>query len=193
MANLVTTVNEVLESNNQLAWRIANMQLQLEGSGYHAPSTIRSPLPSINEASSTRSTKLLPWKPNNLTGHRPLSIGNFDQNLQRDLRESPVYARYYFRGSHKLRDSSAVQSLGWSFFSKCSLAAISNLSVLQLPIYSGDLWNFQCYQFSDDYNTEDVPSTDTASIVTAKTELDSLIDELQGHEKPDYRIALLGS
>ena len=176
---MVTIVNQVLESNHELAWRIANMQTQLEGSDNHATSTIRHPLASINETASTRSTKLLSSTPNILGGYKASSIGNFDQVLQRDLRESPVYARNRRRDYRASMPSPAVQSLGWSFFSKCSLAAISNISVIRLPIYSYELWNPQCYHFSDEVENrreEELPSTDAASIMTAKTR--SGIEEL---------------
>lgn len=192
---MVKIVNEVLESNNELAWRITNMQMQLEGSDYHATSTIRYPLASINETISTRSSKLLPWTPNILGGYRASSIGNFDQSLQRELRESPVYARNRRRDSRRSMSSSAAQSLGWSFFSKCSLAAISNISVIRLPIYSHDIWNLRCYQFTDKVesrHTGELPSTGMASITDAKTRSDSLIKELLVQEVPNYKIALLG-
>ena len=197
VANMVTIVNEVLESNNELACRIANMQMQLEGSDYHPTSTIRYSLASIDKTASTHSAKLLSWKANNLGGYRVSKIGNFDQALQRDLRESPVYARNRCRDSHPSISSSAAHSLGLSFFSKCSLAAISNISVIRLPIYSHDLWNPQCYQFSDEAenrHTEELHSTDTASasIITAETGDDSLIEELLVQEVSDYKIALLG-
>ena len=194
VANMIAIVSQVLESNNELARRIANMEMQLEGSDYHATSTIRHPLASINETASTRSTKLLSWKPNILGGHRASSFGNFDQALQRDLRESAVYAPNRRRDSCPSMSSSAVQSLGWSSFSKCSLAAISRISVIRLPIYSHDLWNPQCYQFSDEIEsrrTRELPSTDMASIATAQSRSDSLIEELLVQELPNHKVALL--
>ena len=188
-------MNEVLERNNELAWRIASMQLQLDGPEFYATSTNRYPLASIDEATSTHSTKRLLWKPNLLTGYRPSSIGNFDQTLQRDLKESKVYARNRYRNSHRSMASSAIQSLGWSFLSKCSLAAISSISVINLPIYSRDLWNSEFYQLTDDAknkSSDNLLFSDNASVMTATTGLDSLIEGLLGHEVPDYKIALLG-
>lgn len=188
-------MNEVLEKNNELAWRIANMQLQSESPDIYATSIIKYPLASIDEATSIHSIKRHSWKPSILTGYEPSRIGQFDQALQRDLSESKVYARNKLRDSHRSMASSAVQSLGWSFFSKRSLAAISSISVINLPIYPRDLWNPQFYQRNDklEYdNLEDLPFSDNASIMTAKTGLDSLIEGLLAHEVPDYKIALLG-
>ena len=190
---MVTIVNQVLKSNHELAWRIANMQTQIEGSDNHATSTIRHPVASINETTSTRSTKLPSWTPKSFGGYRASSIGNFDQVLQRDLRESPVYARNRRRDFRASMSSSAVQSLGWSFFSKSSLAAISNISVIRLPIYSYELWNPQCYHFSDEVENrreEELPSTNTASIITAKTR--SEIKELLVQDVPNYKFASQG-
>lgn len=171
------------------------MQLQLEGPDFCAASTIRDPLASIDEATSTHSTKRLSWKQSILTGYRPSSIGNFDQTLQRDLSESNVYARNRHRNSRRSLTSSAIHTIGLSFFSKCSLAAISNISVINLPVSSRDLWNPQYYQLTDEANrkiSDDFPFSDNTSIVTAKTGLDSLIEGLLVHEAPDYKIALLG-
>ena len=171
------------------------MQLQLDGPDIYATSTNRYPLASIDEAASTHSTKRLFWKPNLLTGYRPSSIGNFDLTLQRDLKESKVYARNRYRDSHRSMASSAMQSLGWSFLSKCSLAAISSISVIHLPIYSRELWNPQFYQLTDEAkkkNSDNLPFSDNASVMTATTGLDSLIEGLLVHEVPDYKIALLG-
>ena len=171
------------------------MELHMEGSNRHAASTSHITLTSIDEVSTIRSTKLLAWNPTLFTTRSPSSVGNFDQNLQRDLSESHVYARNRYRFSLNTRSSSTGQSLGCSLFSKYSLAAVSNISVIRLPIYSRDLWNPQYYHFPDSAEADDMkdpPSADTASTVTAMSGMDSLIDQLLVRDAPDYKIALLG-
>ena len=191
VSNLATLVNRVLESNNELALRIAEMQVQIEGSNRYAASTLLVPLEPIDEVSTIRSTKLLTEKSSSFA-HKPSSDDTFDQNLRRDLNESKVYARNRHRFSLRSISSSAAQSLNYSFLSKCSLAAVSNISVIRLPIYSHDLWNPQYYLHPDsgrDGITKDAGFQDTASTMTG---MDSLIDNLLVRDAPDYKVAVLG-
>jgi len=193
---LVTLVNDVLESNHELALRLYDVQLQIGGYASRlAASTWRVPLESIGEASTIRSTKSLAGESSALLLRRPLSRDDFDQNLRRDLSESQVYARNRHRFSLASISMSPAESLSWSFLSNCSLAAVSNISVIRLPIYSCDLWNPQHYLISDSERDETlvdrIPS-DSASVVTAMTGIDSLVDNLLVRDAPDYKVALLG-
>lgn len=65
----------------------------------------------------------------------------FDQ----DLSASRPYARLTRRLSIGSLNSSAVQSLGWSYLSGISLADISEISIVGLPIAPDELWNGQHY------------------------------------------------
>ncbi|KAL8822492.1 MAG: hypothetical protein Q9191_006772 [Dirinaria sp. TL-2023a] len=192
VSNLAALVNRVLESNNELALRIADMQVQIEASNAHRASSLLVPLESIDEMSTIGSTEPLIEKSPTLF-HRLSNIGGFDQSLQRDLNESQVYARNRRRFSLNTISSSVASSLNYSYLSKCSLAAVSNISVIRLPIYWCDLWNPQYYLLPDsgrDESMKDFFFQDTASTMTG---MDSLIDHLLVREAPDYKIALLGT
>lgn len=62
-----------------------------------------------------------------------------------DLKASRVYMRVWSRDSNNSCSSSIVPSMGWSFLSGLSLADISNISTLSLPISCNELWNAQHY------------------------------------------------
>lgn len=195
VSTLVTLVDDVLQSNHELALRLNDMQLQIGGyTSRVAASTWHVPLESIGETSTIRSTKPLAGESYALL-RRPTDGDDFDQNLRRDLSESQVYARNKHRFSLASISTSTAESLNCSFLSKCSLAAVSNISVIRLPVYSCDLWNPQNYLFSDGERDEimevRIPS-DSASVVTAMTGMHSLVDNLMVCDAPDYKIALLG-
>lgn len=196
VSTLVTLVNDVLQSNHELASRLNDMQLQIGGyTSRLAASTWHDPLESIGETSTIRSTKPLAGDSCALLLRRPSDGDDFDQNLRRDLSQSQVYARNKHRFSLASISTSTAESLNCSFLSKCSFAAVSNISVIRLPIYSCDLWNPQHYLFSDgerDVIMEDIFPSDSASVVTAMTGMDSLVDDLMERDAPDYKIALLG-
>ena len=70
---------------------------------------------------------------------------NFGFRLEEDLQTSKVYQRVSFKHTNLSLPSSTARSLGWSFLSGVSLAEISNISVVSLPISVGNLWNPQHY------------------------------------------------
>lgn len=195
VSSLATLVNDVLESNQDLALRLSDMQSQIGGyTSRLSASTWRVPLESIGESSTMGSTKPLGGDTSTLL-RRPSNGDAFDQNLRRDLSESQVYARNKHRFSLASITTSTAESLDWSYLSKCSLAAVSILSVIRLPIYSFDLWNPQHYLFPHVERheiVEDRISSDSASVVTTMSGMDSPVDSLLVRDAPDYKVALLG-
>lgn len=92
-----------------------------------------------------------------------------------DLQLSRVYKRSFWKpwrlGS--IRESCIYpaidRSTGWSYLSGASLADVSNISTLSLPVYAFDISNSECYSFEptllevlDDSRSE---TTEIASIV----------------------------
>jgi len=196
VSTLVSRVNDVLESNHELALRLNDMQSQIGGyTSRLAASTWRVPPESIGESSTVRYSQPLAGDTSALLLRRPSNGDDFDQNLRRDLSESQVYARNKHRFSLASVSTSTAESLNLSVLSKFSLAAVSNISVIRLPIYSCDLWNPQHYLFPHDESheiVEDRIPSDSASVVTAMTGMDSLVDNLLVRDAPDYKVALLG-
>ena len=78
-------------------------------------------------------------------GSLPSSAPRFDFTFDQDLKTSRVYKRAALRQSELSLPSSAARSLNWSFFSGKSLASISDVSVLSLPVFPRELWNPEHY------------------------------------------------
>lgn len=65
--------------------------------------------------------------------------------FEKDLRASRPYMRALKRYSDCTATSSVAPSMGWSFFSGISLAEVSCLSAIGLPVAPQDLWNGNRY------------------------------------------------
>ena len=68
--------------------------------------------------------------------------------FEEDLEASRPYIRALKRCSRWTTTSSVTPSMGWSFFSGISLAEVSCLSAIALPIAPQDLWNGNRYQIA---------------------------------------------
>ena len=66
--------------------------------------------------------------------------------FEQDLRQSKVYKRTWKRNSLASLSSSAAPSFGWSCLSETSLANVSNISVISLPIAANELSNGKHYR-----------------------------------------------
>lgn len=69
--------------------------------------------------------------------------------FEKDLRASRPYIRALKRYSVHTATSSVAPSMGWSFFSGLSLAEVSCLSAIGLPIAPQDLWNGTRYRVAN--------------------------------------------
>ena len=82
--------------------------------------------------------------------HSSSSIGSqgirFDPTLESELYASRVYSRNTHRHSISSLFSTENSAAGLSFLSGLSLARISNVSVVSLPIFCHELWNPQQYR-----------------------------------------------
>ena len=70
---------------------------------------------------------------------------SFDFTFDEDLNNSRPYARAMGRKLAWSTNSSEIHTMGWSYFSGTSLADVSQISVLGLPITPQDLWNGHHY------------------------------------------------
>ena len=136
--------------------------------------------------------------------------------FEKDLEASRPYIRALKRWSSCTATSSVAPSMGWSFFSGISLAEVSCLSAINLPIASQDLWNGDRYQIAqwNQHNHLEEPGpvqnklsemilhtmarTSATSLATVKDlniyKLDSSVGFRSEKEKYKYchKIALLG-
>ena len=139
---LTALVQEVLASNQEMAQRLANMELLL-GNSLEDDSP-KSDFGNNHELH-RGSIPLVP-KRRKFQRQPPeanAQIGEFGFTFDYDLKCSRVYARV--RKSTFSLSSSARRSIGWSIFSGLSLADISDLSVISLPISAAELWNGERY------------------------------------------------
>ena len=82
-------------------------------------------------------------------------IVQFDPTLESELYASRVYSRNAHWHSVSSLYSTEKSATGLSFLSGISLAQISNLSVISLPIFCHELWNAQQYKIPGNSHTSD--------------------------------------
>lgn len=137
-------VQQVLGNNQEMAQRLAKMEMLLSRSnGAAAPDfhggneneTKSDPIP------------IMPKRRRFREGPSKVSsqVEAFGFTFDHDLKCSRVYARAVWRSSAFSVSSSAGRSVGWSIFSGLSLADISDLSVISLPLSAADIWNGERY------------------------------------------------
>jgi len=74
-------------------------------------------------------------------------LPTFGHTFDEDLNKSRPYTRAFKRQAVWSTTSSAVQTMDWSYLSGLSLADVSQISVIDLPISPKDLWNGQRYSY----------------------------------------------
>ncbi len=147
VCRLERTLFEILQKDPDLAHRISNIDPNLHSSHY-ASSSSRSAV-SISESAE------LPVGQDDITTSSKSSSGipgtpsfGLDYAVERSLANSFVYLRAGGRmlASVLSSNSSAGSGCGWSFLSGISLAEVSNLSVLSLPVSWHELWRPEQYK-----------------------------------------------
>ena len=169
---------QVLESNQVLAERMANLELQ---HSEYALSKAPNPMQEVEDhhgKSGTTSRKepvfdhddtsagLSILAPNNdgeyqdnesvvTVGHvGPITTESFAAihgfAFEQDLLDSRPYARAVNRRPCWSATSSVVPTMGWSYLSGISLADVSEVSILSLPLSSSELWNGHRYVTAQD-------------------------------------------
>ena len=137
------------EPQNQKVWSASSIQEEKEEEEEDDASTILRGRPEVTAAINTRE----------------VAVKNFA--FERDLRKSRVYTRAMRRLSSQSIQTSDAPSFGWSCLSEMSLAGVSNVSVISLPIAPHELWNGKHYRPS--WTTKKVPSpgTDLVPVIDA--------------------------
>ena len=140
---LTGLVQQVLQTNQELCLRIRNLEL------LPSDPTVRSAA-SFHEhddedgASTIRPKRLASDPGSEASDNRLRDITSFA--FEQDLRQSKVYRRVWRRNSTVSLSSSAAPSFGWSCLSEMSLANVSNISVISLPIAANELSNGEHYR-----------------------------------------------
>lgn len=143
METLTGLVRQVLQTNPDLCLRIGNL------GSLPSDQTIRSAA-SLNEhdaedgASTIRPKRSVSDPESEASDKASIDLKHF--TFERDLRQSKVYKRAWRRNSLASLSSSAAPSFGWSCLSETSLANVSNISVISLPIAANELSNGKYYR-----------------------------------------------
>ena len=144
ISNLNTTVQGILANSEDIPRRIGSIETKIARLSRYATSTSERPTGTSDGASTIRSTSY--GIENDIlsppgVGH---TMSQFGIQIQKELEASRVYRRTAQR--HSISSYlSGLHSAAGSALSGVSLAEISNLSVLSLPISYGELWNPQHY------------------------------------------------
>lgn len=143
VCRLERTLSEVVQKDPDLAHRISNID-----SNFDAPSYNRSILDiSENAELPTRQDGITTSKKSSPDSPATPPLG-LDYAVERSLASSFVYMRADSRMLTSLfsSNSSAGSGCGWSFLSGISLAQVSNLSVISLPVSWHELWRPEQYK-----------------------------------------------
>lgn len=145
-------VQQILKSNQELSSRLANLETHLLSS---TSASVAYASQSAQEIDSDSLTIRYENRVPNLPGETGVENTDNGQDLiegfgfafDRDLKSSRAYMRILSRDSNMSSSSSVAPTIGWSFLSGLSLADVSNISMLSLPISPNELWNPQYYGF----------------------------------------------
>ena len=162
MNDLNTTVQGIFASSKRLSRRMASLETKIAGLSRYATSTSGRPASTIRPISNGIENGIL--SPPDV-GH---TMSQFGIQIQRELEASRVYRRNAER--HSISSFlSGLHSAAGSTLSGVSLAEISNLSVLSLPIAYGDLWNPQHYTIAREIHNP-AHSSNTGALVPLNTQ-----------------------
>ena len=154
-SQLTTLVQQILENNLDMSRRMANLEMQTLGQA-------RSSAPTLTALSMTRDDASISTRrvAKNDKKHRltPLRSGGnasavstatksleFGFTFDQDLHNSRPYVRAMRKSLVWSAASSTLHTIGWSCMSGVSLADVSAISVIRLPVSPQELWNGQQY------------------------------------------------
>ena len=148
--SLQRSVEELLEQNREIMERVRNLEDSFDARTIltrRQDDNITEILPSGNRYDDTDTLKAR--QPNNRIRNSIISVGQnpFHFAFEKILEESWVYRRNERNDCDCSMASTARRSHSWSIFSGLSLADISILSVIALPINALDISNGKYYDF----------------------------------------------
>jgi hypothetical protein len=145
-ASLEILVEQLLQTNRGLCKRMRNLEDTFDARTIRTNSQSDA-LSLMSHGDTATITSVRRRKRNRISMLEPFRIRfAFDD----DLESSRVYSRVMLEDScDRSFNSSAVRTNAWSVFSGLSLADISVVSVVALPIYASDIRNQEHYLFGD--------------------------------------------
>lgn len=161
-SQLRTLVQEVLDSNHEMSRRMVNLEMRTLGysqGSVPTSTTLKTSWDDSNinimraTAESNKGRVPPGERIETVRGASEISGGDlealeaptFTFTFDQDLRNSRPYTRAMKRSSMWSTTSSAVHTMNWSCLSGLSLAEVSEISVIGLPISAEELWNGHHY------------------------------------------------
>lgn len=165
-SQLKALIQQVLDSNLEMSQRMANLEMRTLGYSRSSALTLMSPdMSSDNDSINT----IRPVNDANKGGaplddrvetvqeisdqsekeSEDLQGSSFSFTFDQDLNNSRPYAQAMKRNSVWSTASSGTHTMSWSCLSGLSLAEISGISIIGLPIFTQELWNGHHYTVTD--------------------------------------------
>ena len=156
---LTTLVRKIIENNQDMSLRMARLEVRTLG---YSPRPIPTMFASSETAvaveghknSESDDASCLTMKRTGLESEDTVSDGSesrpppFSFSFDDDLNNSRPYTRAMRRSIIWSPRSSAIGTTGWSCLSGLSLADVSEISVINLPMSAYELWNGERYSTS---------------------------------------------
>lgn len=156
VSELATLVTQVLESNQEMSRRMAKIEQWTFGQLPSSFSTLNGrdafPSPSVVRTNTTEDNEsvvaIKGLVSDSQNGTNGVPIRTFSFSFDQDLKTSRPYTQAMKRHTVWSAASSEIHTMGWSCLSGLSLAEVSQISVINLPVFRQDLWNGQHYSAS---------------------------------------------
>lgn len=137
-------MEQLLESNQELCKRLKGLE-----DAFDARSTITKKFDDLSLMSREDSETITAARPSNNKRTSIIEVVRVHFAFDADLESSRVYRMARNDCCDRSFVSSAIKTNAWSIFSGISLADISVISVVALPLYPGDIMNQEHYSFGD--------------------------------------------
>ena len=147
--SLTTMVHSLLESTEDVSSRLANLEERLARTVIPEAGNAESQSVFESLSLTSKPSALNTYQYSDIRGQESSTAASqadstidskLDPHVQRILQESRVYSRNLHRNSVSTMPWSYRSTGGWSMLSGISLAQISNISVLSIPITASEVW-----------------------------------------------------
>ncbi len=165
-------VNQVLESNEEMSQRLASIRIQSDTASSGSTAITCGRGYNDDDASTIR-----PCRPDdgNLLDSELRQTTAFGFAFEQDLQRSRVYRRALIRDAESSVSSSLGRSVGWSLLSGLSLADISCLSVISLPVSGQEIWKSSYYEPGDGHIGHPLYSSSSSKVEDPPLELSGAV------------------
>ena len=169
LADVQITVNSLAAMVNRLLENGGDLHERLDDTEADAPG-IQDPFADTVTISSLRnsmsSSSIEPYPQQRLVSDDSEDLpaamsgsSGFNSLMELEFQQSRVYSRTKKRHSISSKPSSFNPASRWSTISSISLADISNISVISLPLSASEIWGFEHYKST--YTPQSVPISGT--------------------------------